>query len=170
VRHLRTIGLLPFTVTVVIPTLILLTTQSVNVGWSLTPPLNLLPIILGILFIVAGLFLLYQTIRLFATVGDGTLAPWEPTQKLVVVGVYRYVRNPMISGVLSILLGESLLFGSVPLVLYFAAVTILNLIYMPLSEEPGLLERFGEDYRLYQQNVPPWIPRRTPWTQPTSTP
>jgi protein-S-isoprenylcysteine O-methyltransferase Ste14 len=168
-RHLRTIGLLPFTVTVVIPTLILLSTQSINVGWSLMPPLNLLPVITGVGFILAGLFLLYQTIRLFATVGDGTLAPWEPTQKLVVVGVYRYVRNPMISGVLSILIGEVLISGSIALLVYFVLVATLNLIYMPLSEEPGLLERFGDDYRVYKQNVPAWIPRRTPWNQPRTT-
>ena len=165
-RHLRAIGLLPFTVTVLIPAVILLTTRTLNIGWSLAPPLNVLPVIVGLGFIGGGLFLLVQTVRLFATVGDGTLAPWEPTQKLVVVGIYRYVRNPMLSGVLSILLGEAILFGSVPLLIWFAIAAAINLIYMPLSEEPGLVQRFGDDYRLYRQHVPAWIPRRTPWELP----
>ena len=74
---------------------------------------------------------------LFARVGKGTLAPWDATQRLVVVGPYRYVRNPMISGVLAILLGETLAFWSAPLLAWFAAVFAVNAIYMPLVEEPG---------------------------------
>ena len=52
------------------------------------------------------------TNRLFATIGHGTLAPWNPPEKLVVRGVYRHVRNPMITGVFCILLGEAVFFGS----------------------------------------------------------
>ena len=62
------------------------------------------------------------TIRLFVTVGKGTLAPWEPPQRLVVQGVYRHVRNPMISGVLCVLLGESVLTASLPLFRWFLVV------------------------------------------------
>ena len=103
------------------------------------------------------------TIRQFATVGEGTLAPWEPPQRLVVRGVYRHVRNPMISGVLFVLLGESALTASAPLCRWFLIFAVINAIYIPLSEEPGLIKRFGDEYRTYKRNVPRWIPRLTPW-------
>jgi protein-S-isoprenylcysteine O-methyltransferase Ste14 len=86
-----------------------------------------------------------------------------PTQKLVVRGIYRHVRNPMISGVCAILLGEALVFGSFNLLFWFGFVVLLNMIYLPLVEEPGLEERFGDDYLRYKQNVPRWIPRLRPW-------
>ena len=103
------------------------------------------------------------TATLFARIGKGTLAPWDPTARLVVAGPYRHVRNPMISGVLAVLLGEAALFGSLPLLVWFGAVFALNAIYFPLVEEPGLRERFGEDYERYRANVPRWLPRFRPW-------
>jgi protein-S-isoprenylcysteine O-methyltransferase Ste14 len=106
---------------------------------------------------------MYRTITLFASVGRGTLAPWDPTRRLVVRGPYRHVRNPMISGVLSILLGEAALLGSFPLLAWFGVFFAANAIYMPLVEEPGLERRFGDDYRTYKRNVPRWVPRRKPW-------
>jgi len=104
-----------------------------------------------------------KTVKLFATVGEGTLAPWDPTQKLVVRGIYRYVRNPMITGVSCILLGEAVALGSVALLGWFMLFFVANVIYMPLVEETGLERRFGEDYLAYRQNVPRWIPRLRPW-------
>ena len=118
---------------------------------------------LGGVFIVVGLVLVVATIRLFATVGKGTLAPWNPTQKLVVQGVYRHVRNPMISGVLSVLLGEAICFASLPLACWFLLFLVINAIYIPLAEEPGLVKRFGEDYEEYRRNVPRWIPLLKAW-------
>jgi protein-S-isoprenylcysteine O-methyltransferase Ste14 len=102
------------------------------------------------------------TIRLFVTVDKGTLAPWVPTQHLVVQGVYRHVRNPMISGVLFVLLGEVMITASLPLFCWFAFAGLLNAVYIPLSEEPGLVKRFGEEYQTYKRNVPRWVPRLTP--------
>jgi protein-S-isoprenylcysteine O-methyltransferase Ste14 len=102
-------------------------------------------------------------IRLFATVGKGTLAPWEPPQRPVVRGLYRHVRNPMISGVLFVLLGESVLTASMPLFRWFLIFVVINAIYIPLLEEPMLVNRFGDDYMTYKRNVPRWIPRLTPW-------
>jgi protein-S-isoprenylcysteine O-methyltransferase Ste14 len=99
------------------------------------------------------------TIRLFVMVGKGTLAPWNPTQKLVVQGVYRHVRNPMISGVMFILLDEVFLAASLPLLIWFLIFVVANVVYIPLAEEPGLAKRFGEDYLTYKQNVPRWMPR-----------
>jgi len=110
-----------------------------------------------------GLWLMVQTIRLFVLVGDGTLAPWDPTQRLVVRGVYRHVRNPMISGVLFILLGEAVFLGSMALFYWFLAAAVVNLIYIPLFEEPGLEDRFGQDYVEYKRHVPRWLPRFSPW-------
>ena len=69
----------------------------------------------------------------------------------------------MIVGVFCILLGEAVFFGSLPLLGWFAAAVLLNVIYIPLVEEPGLAKRFGEDYLRYKENVPRWIPRLTPW-------
>jgi protein-S-isoprenylcysteine O-methyltransferase Ste14 len=158
-KQLRAILLLPGMVTVVIPATILYRT---GVTWPPSPWNVVLPIV-GSLVICLGLILAIWTIGLFSTVGEGTLAPWNPPQKLVVRGVYRHVRNPMITGVCCLLLGEAIVFGSLPLLGLFAFGLILNLIYIPLSEEPGLAKRFGDDYLHYKRNVPRWIPRWTPW-------
>ncbi len=69
----------------------------------------------------------------------------------------------MISGVLSILLGEAALLGSLPLLVWFVAFFALNALTMPLIEEPLLESRFGSDYITYKQNVLRWIPRPRPW-------
>jgi protein-S-isoprenylcysteine O-methyltransferase Ste14 len=78
-------------------------------------------------------------------------------------GVYRRVRNPMISGVLCLLLGEAVFLGSRAILDWFLLATLINLVYIPLLEEPGLEKRFGADYIRYKKNVPPWLPRRHPW-------
>ncbi|MBI4631802.1 MAG: hypothetical protein HY740_08850 [Chloroflexi bacterium] len=72
----------------------------------------------------------------------------------------------MISGVLCVLLGEVRLFTSYPLLLWFLFFLLLNMIYIPFVEEAGLEKRFGDDYKLYKENVPRWIPRLTAWTPP----
>jgi len=162
-RQVISIILLPGLVTIVIPAVIVWQTRRLNTGWGLPSPWNIAPILLGLCLLVAGLVLMFQTISLFITLGKGTLAPWDPTQKLVVRGPYRYVRNPMISGVLAVLLAEAIIAGSVALLIYFVFATAVNMLYMPLLEEPGLLKRFGEQYASYKQHVPRWIPRLKPW-------
>jgi protein-S-isoprenylcysteine O-methyltransferase Ste14 len=152
-RHLAAILLLPGIVTVGVPALIVWQTGA-DVG-----PLA----VIGIPLVAIGLVLLASTIKLFASVGRGTLAPWDPTTSLVVRGPYRYVRNPMISGVLFVLLGEAALAGSLPLLLWFGLVFAINAVYLPLVEEPGLSRRFGDDYATYKANVPRWVPRIRPW-------
>ncbi len=161
-KHIQAF-LLSIIVTLIIPAVVIATTDSVHIGGMLPTPFNVVSALAGILFIGLGLVLVIATVRLFATIGRGTLAPWAPPQKLVVRGVYRYVRNPMISGVLAILLGEAMLLGTIPLLGWFTLFVIVNLIYIPWFEEPGLGQRFGADYALYKQNVPRWIPRRQPW-------
>lgn len=152
----RAIVLLPFVVTIVVPALIVSWTGDVRLWWGSA---------FGVALVTIGIVLVVWTIRLFSTVGDGTLAPWDPTSKLVVRGPYRHVRNPMISGVAFVLAGEAVLLGSPPLALWFAAVVVVNIVYLPLVEEPGLRRRFGEDYDLYAANVPRWLPRRRPWSR-----
>ena len=152
-RHLLAIGLLPGVVAGVVPALIV--AGEGLASWPL--------ILIGGAMLALGLALIVQTVALFATVGKGTLAPWDPTARLVVRGPYRRVRNPMISGVLCVLLGEALLFGSAAVLAWFALVLAVNAIYFPLVEEPGLRRRFGADYEAYRAAVPRWLPRLRPW-------
>jgi protein-S-isoprenylcysteine O-methyltransferase Ste14 len=154
-------------VTVVIPAGLLSVTGTDTLGlWELAPVTFVVLPILGGALICVGLTLMIATIRLFVTVGKGTLAPWSPTQRLVVQGVYRHVRNPMISGVFFILLGEAFLAASLPIFCWFVIFAVGNAIYIPLAEEPGLFKRFGNDYEEYRRNVPRWIPRLRPWDRP----
>ena len=163
-RHIRAILLLPFLVTVVVPATILLFTSPDTFDlWQSHPAIRVALPILGCVCICLGLVLMVATIRLFVTVGQGTLAPWNPTQRLVVHGVYRHVRNPMIAGVFFVLLGEAILAASLPLLIWFIAFVIGNAIYIPVAEEPGLVKRFGDEYLTSRQNVPRWIPRVRPW-------
>ena len=135
-----------------------------STGWKLSAPFNFISLIIGFSLAATGLALLGQTISLFSKIGRGTLAPWEPPKKLVIQGVYRYVRNPMISGVFFVLLGEAFILRSIPILGWFLLFVSGNAIYIPCSEEPGLLKRFGNNYEIYRENVPRWIPRLTPWT------
>jgi protein-S-isoprenylcysteine O-methyltransferase Ste14 len=160
----QAILLLPFVVTVLVPVLVMWRTGSLSVGWELPDRLAVLPVALGSSLIAAGLALVVWTVRLFATIGQGTIAPWDPTSKLVVRGPYRHVRHPMIGGVVFVLLGEAALLGSPPLLLWAAVVFAVNAVYLPLVEERGLVRRFGEDYEVYRANVPCWRPRLRGWS------
>jgi protein-S-isoprenylcysteine O-methyltransferase Ste14 len=147
--------LLPFTVTVLLPALILWGTGGID--------LALVPGLLGAGLGVVGLALVLWTVTLFGRVGEGTLAPWDATRKLVVRGPYRHVRNPMITGVALVLAGEAVAFRSWGIAILLAAFATANAVYMPLSEEPGLRGRFGDEYDTYREHVPRWIPRLSPW-------
>ena len=118
----------------------------------------------ALLFAAPGILLASWTTWLFVHRGGGTPAPWDPPRKLVVAGPYRHVRNPMLTGVLLVLIAESLLFASWPLFGWVLAFFLINTAYFLTIEEPGLQRRFGEDYRRYKANVPRWIPRLRPWT------
>jgi protein-S-isoprenylcysteine O-methyltransferase Ste14 len=162
-RHARAIALLPGTVILVVPAAILIFGDGPRIGWGLEGVAAGLPVLLGLMLIAAGLALWIWTVRLFAQVGRGTLAPWDPTRRLVVEGPYRHVRNPMITAVLCVLLGEATLFSSPALLIWFAAFLAINWVGFLVYEEPGLERRFGEEYRDYRRHVPRWLPRRTPW-------
>lgn len=148
-RQLRAIGPLPFTATVVVPAIIALGATDV-VWWRAA---------IGLVPIGAGLALAYRTISLFARVGDGTLAPWDPPRRLVVDGPYRRWRHPMISGVALILAGEAIVLWTLPMLIWLAVFVAVNAVYLPLVEEPRLVRRFGADYEEYRRRVPRFLPR-----------
>ncbi len=161
----RTILILPGTALVYVPAAILWATEGTPyaaIPAAATDPRMVAADVLGL----TGLALAVWTMRLFATIGRGTPAPWDPPQKLVVRGPFRHVRNPMISSVLMMLGAEALAFGSWPLAAWLVVFFAANAIYFPLSEEKGLEARFGDDYRLYKANVPRWIPRLRGWDPP----
>jgi protein-S-isoprenylcysteine O-methyltransferase Ste14 len=161
-RQLLSVLLLPATVAIVIPALFV-SSYGVRLGWELPGVLTALAVLVGTMLILAGLWLAIETIALFGREGKGTLAPWDPTRKLVVRGPYRRVRNPMITGVGLLLLGEAAILGSTAILVEFGLFALANLTYIPLIEEPDLLARFGGEYEDYRRAVPRWIPRRTPW-------
>lgn len=158
--------MLPILVAIIVPLIILFLTNDWEFSSLLQGPFFLAFVVSGAASVIAGIGLMYMTISLFASVGQGTLAPWSPIQRLVVQGPYRYVRNPMISGVLLVLLGESILLTSLVLFLWFAFFFVGNHFYFIRWEEPSLVARFGEDFKRYCENVPRWIPRTTPWIPP----
>jgi protein-S-isoprenylcysteine O-methyltransferase Ste14 len=118
----------------------------------------------GLLLILSGLIVMGFTISSFIRIGKGTLAPWSPTKKLVIKGLYRYVRNPMILGVLSVLLGEALSLWSRNILIWAVSFFFINTIYFIISEEPALEKRFGEEYLEYKKHVSRWVPRLTPYS------
>jgi protein-S-isoprenylcysteine O-methyltransferase Ste14 len=138
-------------------------TNDTSLGWDLHSSLNTPIMIIGLASILSGLVFLGATIRLFSNIGKGTLAPWAPTEKLVVEGLYGRTRSPMISGVLIVLVGEVIILSSLWIFLWFIIFAIGNHFYFIRFEEPGLLDRFGDAYQSYKENVPRWIPQRRPW-------
>ena len=163
-RHLLSIAILPFTVTVVIP---LWLARRNQIGLSVgTTTAELIVQLMGIASLGVGLVLFAASLRQFAVRGKGTLAPWDPPKHLVVEGPYRYVRNPMISGVVFLLFGEALTLRSWPHGQWALLFLAINLVYIPLLEEPQLERRFGASYREYRQHVGRLLPRLRPWQPP----
>ncbi|HEV8282745.1 MAG TPA: isoprenylcysteine carboxylmethyltransferase family protein [Chitinophagaceae bacterium] len=120
-------------------------------------------LVFGLILILFGLIVMALTITSFIRIGKGTLAPWSPTKKLVITGLYRYVRNPMILGVFIVLLGEALSLWSKNILIWAGCFFIINTIYFIISEEPGLEKRFGDEYNEYKKHVSRWLPRLTPY-------
>jgi protein-S-isoprenylcysteine O-methyltransferase Ste14 len=162
-RQVRAIALLPGNVTVVVPALILVLGHGPALGWSLGGAAAVLIGLLGVALMGAGFAIWLWTVRLFSRAGEGTLAPWDPTSKLVVEGPYRHMRNPMITAVAIFLVGEAVLFGSLAILAWAGLFVAVNFAWFLIGEEPGLERRFGDEYRAYKRSVPRWIPRRDPW-------
>jgi protein-S-isoprenylcysteine O-methyltransferase Ste14 len=163
-RLLKPILILPGTVLVFVPAVILISTYK-----RFPPELIGLDRLLFWPSLVAagiGLAMAFWTVSLLTKFGEGTPAPWDPPQKLVVRGPYRYVRNPMITSILFMLLAETLLLQSWPIFCWMVFFYLANAFYFPLLEERSLEKRFGKDYLEYKKHVPRWIPRLTPWSPP----
>jgi protein-S-isoprenylcysteine O-methyltransferase Ste14 len=161
IRHLLAVAVLPFTVAVLVPVWIA-RRNAVRFAPGGSPAEAALQL-LGVAVFAVGLCLFVASLRRFATEGRGTLAPWDPPAALVVRGPYRYVRNPMISGVIFILFGEALVLLSRPHAAWAATFLAINLVYIPLFEEPQLEQRFGEPYREYRRHVRRFLPRLRGW-------
>ena len=159
-RHLVSVAALPFTVAVLVPRWLLGGFPAPRAGGG---ALGVAALLAGALALAVGLALFAASLRRFATEGEGTLAPWDPPRALVLRGPYRHVRNPMISGVLFVLVGEALVLRSARLGWWAALFAALNATYIPLVEEPQLERRFGEAYREYRRHVRRFVPRVRPW-------
>jgi protein-S-isoprenylcysteine O-methyltransferase Ste14 len=160
-RQLVSIAILPFTVTVLVPVWI---GRANRIAFG--APRGAVEYALcagGLAVLGVGLALFGSSLFLFWTRGRGTLAPWDPPRVFVAEGPYRYARNPMISGVVLVLLAESMVLRSWPHAGWATAFLVINLIYIPLVEEPMLSDRFGASYAAYTRNVPRFIPRLRPW-------
>ena len=111
----------------------------------------------------AGLAVLLEAFARFVVEGIGTPAPVAPTERLVIGGAYRYVRNPMYLAVAALIVGQALMLGHSVLLLYAAAFGVAVAAFVHGYEEPVLSRRFGAQYEAYRRAVPAWWPRRTPW-------
>ncbi len=165
-RHLVSVTILPFSATVLVPIWIA-RRYGVAATIGSTAPTRILQAA-GLVVLGVGLVLFAASLRRFVSEGEGTLAPWDPPRHLVVRGPYRYVRNPMISGVLFTLAGEAMILASRPHAIWALVFLGANLVYIPLLEEPPLRARFGESYREYCRHVPRFLPRLTPWESKTT--
>lgn len=128
-------------------------------GWAVAQTI-------GVLLICLGLIPLIHAFVQFVRAG-GTPMPIAPTQRLVVTGFNRYIRNPMYVGVLAAIAGQALLFGQLGPLLYGAAVWLVTAAFVRWYEEPTLTRRYGAKYEAYRRAVPAWWPRLTPWTPST---
>jgi protein-S-isoprenylcysteine O-methyltransferase Ste14 len=109
-------------------------------------------------WMAVGLVLLLWCVRDFYVRGKGTLAPWDPPRNLVVVGLYRYVRNPMYVGVLTLVAGWAVRYASPIVAIHTVALAIGFHLRVVLNEEPWLRAQFGEDWERYRATVNRWIP------------
>ncbi len=135
-------------------------------GWRVQQPLPYwapLRVVGGVLIAGGALVLVHAFVR-FVVEGAGTPAPVSPTERLVVGGFYRYVRNPMYLSVLATIIGQALALGQPALLLWGAAAGAAMWAFARLYEEPALREQFGAEYDAYRRAVPGWWPRLRPWT------
>jgi protein-S-isoprenylcysteine O-methyltransferase Ste14 len=131
-------------------------------GWRMeAAPLALR--IVGVGLIALGATFLLHAFARFVREGTGTPAPIAPTERLVVGGVYRHVRNPMYLAVGAVIAGQALLLGQWLLLAYAALFFAVVAAFVIAYEEPTLARRFGADYDAYRRAVPGWLPRLRPW-------
>ena len=132
-------------------------------GWrSSGPPVSVA--VLGAALIALGAGVLLHAFGRFVVEGRGTPAPIAPTERLVVGGLYRHVRNPMYVAVGTTIVGQALLLGRPLLLAYAAAFWLVVAAFVGGYEEPTLSARYGEQYAAYRRAVPAWWPRLQPWS------
>lgn len=141
------------------------------VPWALTRfdvreplPYWLLLRVAGVLPLAAGAVVLVNSFVRFVVDGLGTPAPVAPPTRLVISGLYRYVRNPMYVALCAVVLGEALVLGRPILLIYGVALWAVFAAFVRWYEEPGLRRRFGAEYDAYVRAVPAWLPCLRPWT------
>jgi protein-S-isoprenylcysteine O-methyltransferase Ste14 len=127
-------------------------------GWQAASPPRWLQAI-GWIMIASGVVVLLSAFSRFVFEGIGTPAPVAPTEKLVVGGLYRYVRNPMYLAVGAVILGQAAVLGRWVLVAYAIAFGVAVWSFVHWYEEPALRQRFGAAYEEYLRTVPGWWPR-----------
>jgi len=113
--------------------------------------------------VLGGLVVLIGAFARFVSEGSGTPAPVAPTERLVIGGLFRFVRNPMYLAVVTILLGQSVLFASTTLLIYTFVVWAAMAAFVRWYEEPVLTTRYGQQYADYRRNVRAWWPKLKPW-------
>jgi protein-S-isoprenylcysteine O-methyltransferase Ste14 len=114
--------------------------------------------LLGVAWVAVGAVLLGICIWEFATLGGGTLAPVDPPRRLVVRGLYRYVRNPMYVSVGILLLGELIVAQTAAMFWYFLVWFLAVNLFVLGYEEPMLRRTFGTSYDEYAKSVNRWLP------------
>ena len=150
----------PMNVMGVIPGFLLCCSQEGGVFDKYPLGIDLVRSFPGGILLGAGSCLCWISVSLFLEYGGGgTPAPYDPPKIFVARGVYKRVRNPMMVGVILVLLGEAMLSGSIPIFIWCLIFIQGSLVLIPFWEEPDLERRFGDPYREYKRNVPRWIPK-----------
>jgi protein-S-isoprenylcysteine O-methyltransferase Ste14 len=135
-------------------------------GWDLRWPVSAFGVAvmaLGSALLAVAIVVLIRNFIRFVVEGRGTPSPVLQTERLVVGGDYRYVRNPMYLAVIAAILGQAMIFGSLALLIYALAVWAMVASFARWYEEPLLQTRYGEEYERYRQGVRAWVPRLHPW-------
>lgn len=114
---------------------------------------------LGWPVIFLGVGIVLWCVRDFYIIGKGTLAPWDPPRKLVIIGLYQFMRNPMYVGVLGCVAGWSLTAGSPLIAAYTGTLAIGFHLRVIFYEEPTLARQFGNEWTQYRATVNRWLPR-----------
>lgn len=144
--------LVPGTVAGIFPWLLLQQSGGGAVAIPSIWLIGLVPLLLGV-----GLYL--WCAGAFTFVGKGTPAPIDAPKVLVIQGPYQWVRNPMYIAVLSVVIGEAILFHSLLLVEYALLVWLVVHVFVVFVEEPSLRRQFGASYETYLRTVARWLPR-----------
>jgi protein-S-isoprenylcysteine O-methyltransferase Ste14 len=129
-------------------------------GWDVADDVPVLVVVAGVVLVAAGAAVLLHAFARFVAEGLGTPAPVAPTERLVVGGLYRYVRNPMYLAVGATIVGQALILGQPALLLYALAFGAAVWTFVRVYEEPTLARRYGAEYAAYRRAVPGWWPRR----------